>query len=218
MKNLFITRIPVAVLFAVCILGHPMTSLAQGLDFDPVIMAALSFGGDKLAEIQTWEGTHLTDGQGERLRNSGTATIRAGRFVCLGAGLRISKPKTPWGLQVTLGYFVDRAEAISDVSNSDAFKFDRWPLESQLFFTQQKFRFGAGLTYHMFPKLKFSNGGDSFQKILEFNNALGYLLEAGYDTGYGWVSLKYAIISYDCTQGGSAKGNNIAFAWNLYLH
>ncbi len=157
----------------------------------------LTYGGEKLAEV---EGEYDGDRYNQDLRGGDLMTVAAGMVVYL--------PQPEWSVQTTISYFFDEVSA----DNGDI-RFDRYPLELIPFYNFGKHRIGAGLSYHLSPKLELK---EIDGPKVTFDDALGWLVE--YDFSFsGWenrgfvLGVRYLWINYEVDEidGSPASGDNV---------
>ena len=94
------------------------------------------------------------------------------------------------------------------VSGDDALIVSKFPLTLTEYYTTNKWRLGAGLTYHLGHKLY---GNNTIQDI-EFDNALGGVFSLGYLINQGktvQIGLRGTIIEYEAN-GHKGDGNRFA--------
>lgn len=165
--------------------------------FQVVIGFGLTYGGDKLAEAEV-------DYDGDTVDED----LRGGDLITFAAGLLTYLPRREWSIQTTIGYHFDEVDA----DNGDI-RFERYPLEFIPFYNFGKHRAGAGLSYHLSPKLNLKNiGGPK----VTFDDALGWVVEYDYSFS-GWaeggliVGMRYLWIDYevDKVNGFPASGESI---------
>ena len=139
-----------------------------------------------------------------------TETLEAGGLYhfAIGAGFDINEK---WNSRVTFGIKEDSINA----ENGDL-KFTRYPIDAVFLYNVNKWMLGGGLTYHTNVELSGSGVVSGFNA--EFDDALGFLLEADYHFGQpgtgkgGYIGARYTVIDYDISgPGGSASidGNSI---------
>lgn len=172
-------------LAAVLMLGQGFAQAdSRGFGVNWLLGGGLTFGGDKLAEVEVSNGG-----------NTDNVDIDAGELFYIAGGLIIPFSDTGFSLQTTIGWHRDGVVA----SNGDA-SFERFPLELIPFYNYKRHRIGAGLTYNLSPELDLDDAGGS---KVEFDDALGYVIE--YDYVFGKSALdgglmlgaRYAFIQYE---------------------
>ena len=185
---------------AVClssVVAQASEARVEGATVNRVIGFGLTYGGEKLAEAQVEYDGHTID-----------EDLRGGDLITVAAGFVTYLPQREWSFQTTIGYHLDEVSA----DNGDI-RFERYPLEFIPFYNSGNYRVGAGLSYHLSPKLNLRDiGGPK----VAFDNALGWLVE--YDYSFvGWrkagllVGVRYLWIDYkiDKINGTPASGENI---------
>lgn len=133
-----------------------------GLESDnplhPLVGVALTAGGDKLSHVEFNNGT--------------SEDVTAGGLLQVYGGVEYHEKGSPLGLQATLGYHVDSADARNGHQ-----RFSRWPIEViGLINATPKFRFGIGARYASSPK--FTSSGAGYVGNADFTAQLGGLLMA----------------------------------------
>lgn len=162
---------------------------APGAETRLTFVAGLAEGGDELATVF--------------FSGGGSEDIKAGSGIYLNGGFMHSFADSPFDLQMTLGYFIENTSA----TNTQA-RFSRYPLDAMAFYRNGEHRIGAGLTYHMSPKLDLDQLGGT----VTFENTNGFVLEYGYN----WFGVRYTAIDYDTEEFSyTADGNNISVLFNL---
>jgi len=161
-----------------------------GVSFHADLMA----GGDKLAEMEYDRGT--------------TDDINAGAGIKLGAGVYYTLNRVR--AEARLGWLSDSANGLDDVNDPVTFEFSTYPLDLMLHYQLGKHSLGAGLTYHMNPKL------DMDGTEYTFDSPTGSLIEYQYHLNPRFaISAKYQSIEYyyqpsDVTFDGSGLGIGIS--------
>jgi len=163
----------------------------------PVLYAGLSGGGDTLATVRFTDGT--------------TQSVNAGGLVQISAGLLWVPGVTPYQLQATVGYQVDRVGA----RNGDV-RFTRYPVEVIGYYTGvPNWRFGVGARFVNSPRLSANVGGSD---EVRFKDTNGGLLEVGWQAARNlWVngrvvSERYEVSSVNGTTvvpSGKTQGNAV---------
>jgi len=182
-------------------IGLPQANDQAGeTKLDWVVQMGLDFGGDTLAKA--------------KFKGGGTDTIKAGEGLWLTGG--IVGIVENFETQFTIGYKFD-----SSTASNGSMDFSRIPVELLWFYNKRNdegyfsgtWRFGGGITYHINPELK---GDGAAKKIdAEFDNALGFILEAGVifqtqDAIKPFLGLRYTFIDYEIGKN-SADGNCLGF-------
>ncbi len=145
-----------------------------------IVEIGYHFGGDELAVTSS--------------ENSNTYNINAGELISVSVGSHIYFEHNLYvrgliGIKSTFG-FGDNG----DVSWS------RFPIEAMTFIRVKKWSFGAGMSYHLNPKL--SGGFVSENNITnsEYKNTLGFIFEVDYQQGEStYFGIKYTVINYEST-------------------
>ncbi|MGD2074805.1 MAG: hypothetical protein PVG38_07790 [Gammaproteobacteria bacterium] len=157
----------------------------------------LTHGGEKLADVELeYDGDTIDE------------DLRGGDLITLAAGIVVYLPLPALSVQSSIGYHFD------EISSDDGdIRFDRYPLELIPFYNFRKHRIGAGISYHLSPKLDLKELGGPKVK---FDNALGWLVEYDYKFS-GWkqsgfvVGMRYMWIDYevDKVDGTRVSGADI---------
>jgi hypothetical protein len=169
------------------------TATKQGLGFS--FSADLMAGGDKLAEMEYERGT--------------SDDINAGAGINLGAGVYYTLNQ--FRAEARLNWLSDSANGLDDDNDPVTIEFSTYPLDLMLHYQLGKHSLGAGLTYHMNPKL------DMDGTEYTFDSPTGSLIEYQYHLNPRFaISAKYQSIEYyyqpaDATFDGSGLGIGISF-------
>jgi hypothetical protein len=154
------------------------TPLASGAaEIRPMIKLGLDTGGDTLI-------THVfPDGEVE--------TIKGNQGFYVGGGASIVNAAGNLELEVSLTF-----KYTSAYGKNGEVEWTRYPLDALVFYRWARWRAGGGLTYHFGPKLK--GGGDAAGVNVEFDNALGFVLQADYRiTDQFTAGVRYTAIDYE---------------------
>lgn len=157
---------------------------------DLVLEAGLHSGGDTLATAQFIDGS--------------TESIKAGGFVsvAIGANFAINEELES---QVTFGYKFDSVDA----ENGDI-EFSRFPINALVLYKLDEWRLGGGLTYHLDPSLEVSGAGAGFASNTDYDDALGFLLDARYFFAQrAYVGARLTFIEYESQAGATFDGNSV---------
>ena len=178
-------------------LAGPLT--AGAAEIRPLLKAGYDFGGDTMVTVG------FTDGS--------TETIKANEGFYFGGGAAIINDARNWEFHLTLAYKF----SVINASNGDV-DWTRMPLEALAFYRFDKFRFGAGLAYHINPELEGS--GLASPLDIKFKNALGTVLQADWlITDALAAGLRYTVIEYDAKAPFSGKfksdGVGLTFSWRF---
>lgn len=136
-----------------------------------VFAGGITYGGDKLVEAN--------------YTNGDTATVRAGGLAYGAIGVAWQPAATPFAVQTTVGYHVDRVNA----SNGEIV-FSRVPVEVLGYYTGvPNWRFGGGARLVNAPELDVEIDGN--KSNVQYKNAIGFVVEAGYQLGTSaWIGLR----------------------------
>ena len=157
---------------------------------DLVLEAGLHSGGDTLATVQ------FVDGD--------TQSIKAGGLISLaiGANFEINED---FESQVTFGYKFDSVDA----ANGDV-EFSRFPINAILLYKSGEWRLGGGLTYHLDPSLDVSGAASGYASNTDYDDALGFLLDARYFFGQrAYIGGRLTFIDYESQAGTTFDGNSV---------
>lgn len=183
-----------------CTLALLLAGTAQARDSSLLFQFGADVGGDQLF--------HATYDNGD------TVNIDAGDMFQLGVGVTFpTMPESNPALetQLSVGYKFDAANA----KNGDI-TWQRFPLEALEFYTTPAWRFGGGLTYHLNPSLQGS--GVAASANLNFDNALGAILEVDYVMGRAYIGGRITRIDYTLSNTSvSISGNSVGVTFGLRL-
>lgn len=170
---------------------------AQAADFRPLGKAGVDLGGETLVTAD------FDDGDTER--------VRANEGFYLAAGVAILDQSGRLEYHLSAGYKIAHIEA-----DNGEIDWSRWPLEALAFYRFAGWRAGAGLTYHVDPRLEVS--GVVAGLDVKFKNALGLVLQADWliapNVGLG---ARYTVLEYEAKSpaSGSAKANGFGLAFSV---
>jgi len=156
--------------------------------------AGLHFGGDTLANtIDT---------------NGNSYSIKAGDLLTLGIGPHFDLTEETH-IRTLIGWKSDSVNVLdeaSTTSSSSDVSFSRYPLDVMYFYQIRNWNFGAGLTYHMHPKLSGAGIAD-----VHYKDSLGYAVEVDFRLGeFFYLGGKYTVIDYDQENSNkTVDGNSI---------
>lgn len=128
-------------------------------DFKPLVTFGYDFGGEKLVHVE------YTDGD--------TADIKTNQGFRFGAGTVYVNEAGNFETELSVSYKVDRANG----SNGHV-AMSRFPVDWLAFYRAKQVRIGAGLTYHLSPKLTGSGVAENIEA--KFKNALGLIVQADF--------------------------------------
>jgi hypothetical protein len=190
------------ILSLVSVVAGATVEQGNGAAIKWLIGFGLTYGGEKLAEVEVeYDGD--TDDQ----------DLRGGDLITVATGMVVYLPRPEWSIQTTIGYHFDEVSA-----DNGEIRFDRYPLELIPFYNFRKHRIGAGLSYHLSPKLNLKEIGGPKVK---FDDALGWLVEydysfSGWENGGFVLGMRYLWINYDIgkvngtpASGGNVDGNHV---------
>jgi hypothetical protein len=159
---------------------------AEAMEVHPVIVAGADFGGDKIVTVT--------------FTNGDTSSIKAGDGLYLGLGASVLNDDRRIEFLGTINYKYTSISA----DNGDV-TWTRVPLDALGFYRWEKFRLGAGVTYHMSPKIHGSGAASSLNVTVD--NALGEVVQGDLLLGKVNIGLRYTHITYK-NSSGSAKGDS----------
>lgn len=170
-------------------------AIAQAADYDGVLVFGYDAGGDELYRVSFVSGE--------------SSPVNANQGFALSAGALLYNTDTLlWQTQITAGLKYKPINA----TNGDA-TWTAFPLEVIEFLNTDMFRFGAGVTYQMNPKLR--TGGVLSGHDADFDNALGYIFQIGFRNGRRQrfsVDFRYTAIAYSGeidVAGGKQRITNV---------
>jgi len=173
------------------VLGFAGATGSQAAEVRPMVKVGFDFGGETLATVV--------------FTNGSTKSIKSNEGLFIGGGASIFNEARDIETEVALTYKIARISAI----NAEL-EWTRVPLDVLVFYRMPRFRAGGGLTYHMNPEV--SGSGAARNVNLQFDNALGLLLQADWliidrKTLTMALGLRYTNIEYKL-QGTSASPNS----------
>lgn len=168
----------IVVIAGCCLCSIASAQRADAVGITPIFEFSAGMGGDTLAELSFVGG--------------GSQDINAGDGLTLSGGL-IQELSDHFEIKYTLGYKFSTSAA----ENLDVWK-SVFPLEVVPSYRSGNHRFGAGLAYHLSPKLKID--GDT----AKFDNAPGFVVEYGYKI----FSIAYTDVDYEIN-GASFDASNV---------
>lgn len=186
-------------LLAAIALGAAVGAHAEGRPVTGFVGIAVTGGGDTLA--------HVT------YTNGDTKDIKSGGLVDIKGGIEYRAPDSPFAVQASLGYHVDRTAA----SNGDV-RFTRYPLELLGFWSAQpNFRIGGGLRKALSPKLS-SSGVAAGLGNADLSSTVGVVLEGEYlfSPHFG-LTLRGVGEKYKFSDGTKVDGNHFGVRFNYYF-
>lgn len=174
---------------------------AQANDVTGFVGMAITGGGDTLV--------HVT------YTNGDTQDIKSGGLVDLKGGFEYRQSGSPFALQGSIGYHVDRTAA-----NNGNVRFERYPLELLGFYSvTESFRIGGGLRYALDPRVRSSGVASSSVGNADMSASAGAVLEGEYlFTPHFGLSLRAVSEKYKF-DGSNVKvdGNHIGVRFSYYF-
>jgi hypothetical protein len=176
---------------------------AQGLNRARALPGFAGFGlmggGKTLATVQ--------------YTNGDTAKVHSGGLVDFRAGLDWHTPGSPFALQASVGYFVDRNSA-----RNGSVRFQRYPFELLGFgYVSDKLRLGGGLRATTGAKLT-GNGFASGVGNTSFKTSTGLVLEGEYfPTRHVGITGRFVSEKYTAPNGVKISGDHIGTRANFYF-
>ncbi len=168
-----------------------LAGAAQAADIRPLIKAGIDVGGETIVTAV------FTDGDTEK--------IRANEGVYFGGGAAIINDARDMEFHVTLAYKF----ALIDADNGDI-EWTRWPVEAIAFYRWPRVRAGAGLAYHVNPRLE----GDGVVNGLDvkFRNALGGIVQVDWRiTETIAVGGRLTFLEYEAKSPATGKSRSNGF-------
>ena len=156
------------------------------------------FGGDTLVNVTYADGS--------------SADIDAGRGISFGGGANWHL-SDDFVLQTTAAW---KFTTIPQATNGDL-TWTRIPVEAIAFYNTEKFRIGAGISYHLANKLEGTGVASSLSA--DFDSTIGTVVSYEHLTSnrISYV-VRYTMIDYTPSAGSaSANGNSIGFGMNMYF-
>ena len=180
------------------------TTAINASDLKPVLQFGYDLGGETLATVESYDHYDGYD----------TSKIRAGQGLNFEVGASVSSEESPMEFQFLIGYKIDR-----ESTSNGSVTWDRIPMTALAMIKNDRWKFGAGLTYHLSPELSgsftgYDNNGDYFNDSVddEYEDALGGVLQVQYQFNTAIaVGIKGTFIEYKLKNNPSiiAKGNSV---------
>lgn len=140
-------------------------------------------------------------------------SINAGELIHFDIGLSIPSAQSnpAWESQLTLGWKNDSIDA-----GNGTLDWSRFPVDFLQFYIVNDWRFGAGLSWHFDPTLE---GNGVVAGKVEFDNAMGFLLEADYLAGLNreiFLGARLTLIEYEVgTESVDADSLGAVVGWRF---
>ena len=141
-------------------------------DLKPMLQIGYDFGGKTMATVEQYDYYSGYD----------TAKIRAGQGLSFEAGAAISSDASNLELQFLIGYKFDKESA-----SNGSVTWDRIPFTVLGMINKNRWKFGAGATYHLNPELSggfsgYDSNNNYFNDTVndDYENALGGILQVQY--------------------------------------
>lgn len=166
----------------------------------PVFSLGYDFGGDDIFTAELSSGS-----------STNTETISTADGLYIEGGLALSDPDglENFSTELTFGYKFD-----SIVAENADITMGRFYVNVIGNLTQDKVTFGAGLTYHITPKL--SGDGDANFVDAEFESAAGIILQAGYNINEtSTIGLRGTFIDYETNFGEEFDASSVGLYWSV---
>jgi len=180
-------------LSAVCLALFAASSYAA--DVRPAIVVGADFGGEKIITVT--------------FTNGDTQSIRANQGLYVGGGVSVLSDDKNIEFLGTVNY---KYAGIS--AENGNVTWTRIPIDALLFYREEKFRVGGGLTYVVNPTMKVTGipGGGT----VDVNDAVGLLLQADYLLGKVNIGVRGTFITYKAGgQTASGNGGGITFGYTF---
>jgi len=178
-----------------------MTSVRADNAWDPgsthlALEGGLAAGGDKLATVVDTSG--------------GTHSIYAGDAIYTDVGVQHNFGDSSWSLRATGGFSFTGVTA----SNANV-TFAYVPVNLLAIYSVDNGHFGAGLTYHLGPRLDM----DGFAPNVNFQSAPGLILQYQFWLfGVRYTAIRYKISSFStggsCIANCTFSGNSLGLFFN----
>jgi hypothetical protein len=180
----------VAIAAILCTAG---SNFACANEVRPLVRMAVDVGGDTIVDLI--------------YTNGDTTTLKGGQLVTFSGGLVYRPQGKDFMLEATLGYKFDKANG-----SNGTVEFTRFPLDVIASYPAGSHRVGGGLTFHMNPKYRCDVSGVCADNI-QFSNAMGLVLQYGYNFGTGFdVGARVTSIKYKPQGGGpELDGSGVGF-------
>jgi hypothetical protein len=173
---------------------------AQAVEVRGLMKLGFDFGGDTVV-------TALFD-------TGDTSKIKLNEGMFLGGGVSLLTAGNSMSIDLTAAWKFTSINAI----NQD-YDLTRFPLEALAFYNfsgDHGVRLGGGISYQLNPKFKAS--GDFHNFTLNYDNALGYVVQLDYlsktrpkaSGGFNW-GLRYTAVDYEVNGFPAGAGNGLGF-------
>jgi hypothetical protein len=180
-------------------LEEPGRTWKASQDLEWILGGALTFGGEKLADISI---AYLNDPQDTKDDEIKVVEITSGEMYYVYTGALIPLPGIAFRTQVTLGYHVDFIKA-----DNGLVKFSRVPLDIIPMWEFEKHRIGLGLTYYFSPKITVTDIPSLDDK--RYAEALGSIASYQYKVSQDFsLGARYTEIKLSPIGDGEAISNN----------
>lgn len=146
--------------------------------------------------------------------NGDVQDIRSGGLVDVKGGFEWRQSGSPFALQGSLGYHVDRSSA-----SNGSVRFERFPIELLGFWdVAPNLRLGAGLRYAANARLRASGAGLQFASNSDLSASGGVVLEGEYlfSPHFG-LSLRAVGERYKFDNGAKADGDHLGVRFSYYF-
>ena len=168
-----------------------------------VAQGGLTVGGDELGEAEV---DYLFGGSDDE-------SVDAGSGLLFTAGVLVAFREKPIDLQLTAGFHFD---GIAGSDDNDEISFTRGILEALTYYRKGNHRFGGGLSYHANPD--FDNDVDDINFQIEFDNALGVIVEYRYvfdDTAA--IGFRMVEIDYQWDGPKTIDGSHVGLTFSFFI-
>jgi hypothetical protein len=140
--------------------------------------------------------------------NGNPFSIKAGDLLTLAIGPHFDLTDNTH-IRTLIGWKSDSTETFDGASTTSTggnVSFERFPIDVMYFYQTRNWNFGAGITYHLNPKLSGSGVIDR-----GYNDSLGYAFEVDFRLGdFFYLGGKYTFIDYDEKNSNTiVDGNSI---------
>lgn len=144
--------------------------------------------------------------------NGNPFSVKAGDLLTLGIGPHFDLTEDTH-IRTLIGWKTDSVSVLDQTSSTTSnVRFERFPIDVMYFYQTRNWNFGAGITYHLNPKLSGSSVTER-----RYKDSLGFAFELDFRLGeFFYLGGKYTIIDYDqdnstVTVDGNSIGVVIGF-------
>lgn len=162
---------------------------AHAADIGPMFKAGFDWGRGVMVVVPDTSGGPSQD-------------VRTHAGVYVGGGISVINDSRSLEAELSVSY---KARFAS--TDSGSIDWNRIPIDLLAFFRTTNYRFGAGATYHVMPKLHGTAGGQTYNR--EFKNAIGPVLQIEMLFGeHGSLGFRYFRLDYEDKATGIKYGTD----------